>query len=128
MRPSLRPGGMVLSINHNTSAVSARLLGERSPIVDIEHTYLYNPTTMSRIFSAHGFQIRDTGSVWNQYSLRYLVRLLPLPLGPKQAALAWLQRHAIGRLRLSVPLGNLFLVAQKPLAHPDGRSCGLTAS
>jgi len=34
---ALRPGGLVLSSNHNITAVSARLLGERSPIVDIEH-------------------------------------------------------------------------------------------
>ena len=32
---ALRPGGLVLSLNHNVTAVSAHLLGERSPIVDI---------------------------------------------------------------------------------------------
>jgi SAM-dependent methyltransferase len=111
---ALRPGGLVLSLNHNVAAVSARLLGERSPIVDIEHTYLYSPATMTRLFTAHGFRIRKAGSVRNRYSLRYLVRLLPLPAGPKQAALGWLERHSIGRLRLCVPLGNLYLVAQKP--------------
>jgi SAM-dependent methyltransferase len=112
----LRPGGLVLCLNHNVDAVSARLLGERSPIVDIEHSYLYSPATMTRIFEAHGFGIRRAGSVRNRYSLRYLVRLLPLPAGPKQAALGWLERHAIGRLRLSVPLGNLYVAAQKPAA------------
>jgi len=111
---ALRPGGLVLSLNHNVAAVSARLLGERSPIVDIEHTYLYSPATMARLFTAHGFLVRKAGSVWNRYSLRYLVRLLPLPAGPKQAVLGWLQQHAIGGLRLSVPLGNLYLVAQRP--------------
>jgi len=111
---ALRPGGLVLSLNHNVEAVSARLLGERSPIVDIEHTYLYSPRTMTRLFVAHGFQVLKAGPVWNRYSLRYLVRLLPLPAGPKRKALGWLQRHAIGALRLSVPLGNLYLVAQKP--------------
>ncbi len=39
----LRPGGQILALNHNVRAWSARLLGERSPIVDIEHTYLYSP-------------------------------------------------------------------------------------
>ena len=79
-------------------------------------SYLYSPATMARIFGAHGFGIRGAGSVRNQYSLRYLVRLLPLPAGPKRAALAGLQRHAIGGLRFWVPLGNLYLVAQKPEA------------
>jgi SAM-dependent methyltransferase len=110
---ALRPGGLVLALNHNVAAVSARLLGERSPIVDIEHTYLYSLATMGRLFAAHGFGIRKAGSVWNRYSLRYLVRLLPLPKGAKEKALGWLQRHAIGRLRLRVPLGNLYLVAER---------------
>jgi hypothetical protein len=69
---------------------------------------------MQRIFTAHGFQIRRAGSVRNQYSLRYLFRLLPLPAGPKRAALDWLQRYSVGRVRLWVPLGNLYLVARKP--------------
>ena len=116
---ALRPGGLALSINHNIAAVSARLLGERSPIVDIEHTCLYSPATMARIFAAHGFQVRKAGSAWNQYSLRYLFRLLPLPAKPKQATLGWLERHSLGRLRLRVPLGNLYLVAQKPAASPS---------
>ncbi len=111
---ALRPGGLVLSFNHNVRAFSARLLGERSPIIDIEHTYLYHPATMSRIFTAHGFQIRHVGAAYNRYSLQYLARLLPLPGALKRAALVWLKRLVIGRLRLCVPLGNLYLVARKP--------------
>jgi SAM-dependent methyltransferase len=110
----LKPGGLVLAINHNVEAVSARLLGARSPIIDIEHTFLYSPATMSRIFSAHGFQIREVGAVHNRYSLHYLTRLLPLPGVVKRPLLDWLHRHSIGRLRLSVPLGNLYLIAQRP--------------
>jgi SAM-dependent methyltransferase len=119
---ALRPGGLMLALNHNVSAVSARLLGEHSPIVDIEHTYLYNPATMARLFAAHGFRVRKAGAAWNRYSLRYLVRLLPLPAAPKQAALGWLEKNPLGRLRLSVPLGNLWLVAQRPASAPNGRT------
>ncbi len=114
----LQPGGLVLAINHNITACSARLLRERSPIIDIEHTYLYSPATMSRLFAAHGFQIRRVGSVCNHYSLQYLFRLLPLPVAQKRVALGWLRCHSIGRLRLTVPLGNLHLVAQKPCEQP----------
>lgn len=110
----LKPGGLVLAINHNVDAFSARVLGERSPIVDIEHTYLYGPATMARVFTQRGFQIRRIGAVYNRYSLYYLCRLLPLPGAIKRAALAWLQGRWIGRSRVWVPLGNLYLVAQKP--------------
>jgi SAM-dependent methyltransferase len=110
----LRPGGLMLSINHNVKALSARLLRERSPIVDIEHTYLYSPATMARIVLMHGFQLRQVGPISNRYTLYYLFRLLPLPPGLKRILLAWLQNSALGRWRISAPLGNLRLIAQKP--------------
>jgi SAM-dependent methyltransferase len=115
----LRPGGFILAINHNVSALSARLLRERSPIIDIEHTYLYAPATMSRLFSAHGFEVRRVGIVRNRYSLQYLTQLLPLPPAAKRVALVWSKRLAIGQLRLWLALGNLYLVAQK-----SGQSSG----
>jgi SAM-dependent methyltransferase len=111
----LKPGGLMLVLNHNIEAVSARLLKERSPIIDIEHTYLYSPATIARIFTAHGFQIRRVGSVTNNYTFYYLARLTPFPASLKQSLLALLKGNPIGRLRVKVPLGNLYLIAQKPV-------------
>lgn len=110
----LKPGGLILGLNHNTAAFSARLMGERSPIVDIEHTYLYNPTTMSRIFEKHGFQVAGRGGVFNDYSLQYLMQLVPLPNGFKLALLNFLKNSGLGRARFKVPLGNMYLIGKKP--------------
>jgi SAM-dependent methyltransferase len=112
-RRVLRPGGVVLCFNHNVSAISARLLRESSPIIDIEHTYLYNPDTMRRLLSAAGYQPRDVGSAWNTVSLEHVVRLSPLPGGLKRRLLGagW------GRgLRLLLPLGNLYAIGQRRLS------------
>jgi SAM-dependent methyltransferase len=49
----LRPGGVMLCLNHNVEALSARMLKEKSPIIDIEHTYLYSPRTIKRLFEQH---------------------------------------------------------------------------
>ena len=38
-RELLAPGGLVLFIHHDAGAWTNRFLGERSPIIDIEHTY-----------------------------------------------------------------------------------------
>jgi SAM-dependent methyltransferase len=111
---ALRPGGLILAVNHNVEAWSARILGERSPIVDIEHTYLYSPDTMSRILSIHGFRVLSCGSVRNCYALDYLARLLPLPGFLKRTVLAGLRKSGIGRWRFSLHLGNLRIVAQRP--------------
>jgi SAM-dependent methyltransferase len=110
----LKPGGLTLCINHDVDAMSARLLKERSPIVDIEHTYLYSRATMARLFERHGFDVLRAGAAVNNYSLYYLVRLAPFSPPLKHRALAWLRGSRVGRLRLAVPLGNLYLIAQKP--------------
>jgi SAM-dependent methyltransferase len=112
--PLLKPGGVVVCLTHNVEALSARILGERSPIFDIEHTCLFSPKTIRRLFSDHGFQPLASGSAWNRYSLHYLTRLVPLPADIKNHMLAYLHNHRLGRMGITVPLGNLYLVAQKP--------------
>lgn len=109
----LKPGGLILGLNHNIEAVSARLLKERSPIIDVEHMYLYSPATMGHIFAEHGFRLIQVGSVTNDYTLRYLTRLMPLPGRLKSFVLALFDKTPIGQIRLRVPLGNLYIVAKK---------------
>jgi SAM-dependent methyltransferase len=111
----LRPGGHVLALNHNVSAWSARILGERSPIVDIEHTYLYSPATMRRIFAKAGFGDPHVRTVRNTYSLTYIAQLAPLPTGVKSKLLRTLRASPAGRMRVTLPLGNLCLIARKPI-------------
>jgi SAM-dependent methyltransferase len=113
-RQILKPGGFLLCLNHNVQAVSARLLKDRSPIVDIEHTYLYSPATMSRLLLKCGFQIKETGKVWNRYSLIYLAHLLPFSSGVKRRLLKTVNSTGIGRWSCWIPLGNLFAVGQRP--------------
>jgi hypothetical protein len=62
----------------------------------------------------HGYKVVEVGSVYNRYALRYLTRLLPLPKGAKQTALNLLKSNPVGGARVSVPLGNLYMIAQKP--------------
>jgi SAM-dependent methyltransferase len=110
----LRPGGFLLCLNHDVQAPSAQLLGERSPIIDVEHPFLYSVATLSRLVTARGFRVRLAGPAVNRISLRYLVHLLPLPSRIKAAALDGLRRSRVGGLGVLLPLGNLFLVAQRP--------------
>ena len=109
----LKPGGLVLCLNHNVEAVSARLLGERSPIVDVEHTYLYSPGTLRLLFERRGFRVERVAAAWNRYSLRYVLRLLPLPRAMKKPLLSRFAQWRLGRVPLSLPLGNVFAVARK---------------
>jgi SAM-dependent methyltransferase len=110
----LRPGGLVLCLNHDVEAFSARLLGERSPIVDVEHTYLFSQRTISRLLEALGFRMLACGPARNTYSLRYLSHLLPLPRRAKTPLLGVLGATRVGNVRLSVRLRNLYAIAQRP--------------
>jgi SAM-dependent methyltransferase len=112
VRQVLRPGGMVLILNHNIEALSARLLGERSPIIDLEHTYLYTPATLSRMAKDLGFTVLETGTVRNDYTPFYLTRLLPLPGLLKKPLLSLLQAGPFRKMHFRVPLGNLYLIAR----------------
>lgn len=110
----IKSGGLILCITHNIESLSAKILRDKNPIIDIEHAYLYSPNTISRIFMMNGYKIKDSGSVFNWYSLYYLLRLMPLPRHVKQSILTFLKAIRLGRIKLSVPLGNLYLIAQKP--------------
>ena len=52
-------------------------------------------------------------AAWNTYSLSYLVRLLPIP--GKQAMLNTLESTIGDRVKLTVPLGNMAIVARRPV-------------
>jgi SAM-dependent methyltransferase len=113
VREHLVRGGVALFVNHDAGALSVKLLGERSPIVDVEHTALFDQGTMRKIFEKKGFSVKETFSVENTYPVGYWARLAPLPRPAKRVALALLEATRLGRVPLSLKAGNLGLVAVK---------------
>jgi SAM-dependent methyltransferase len=113
IRRVLEPGGVAVCVTHDSSGLVTRLLGESSPIFDIEHTYLFNPDNLSRLFAAAGFRDIETFPVANDYSIRYWLGLAPLPRRPKRALERVLELVGVGSLRLRLKLGNVAAIAQK---------------
>lgn len=120
-RRVLKPGGLILCLNHNVEAISARVMRERSPIIDVEHTYLYSPSTARRLLAARGFRIRRVGAAWNSCTLPYLIWLAPLPTRIKHGLLTVASRDPFRRMEARLPLGNLYIVGQKP-GRPERES------
>ncbi len=110
----LRPGGTLLMLHHDAAAPSARVLGRRSPIVDLQHTYLYDRRTTGLLARKAGLEPVEAGSVRNVYSARYLAQLVPMGSGLKRRLLGGRAGRALASVRLRLPLGNLYLVARKP--------------
>jgi SAM-dependent methyltransferase len=75
---ALISGGVFIVAVHNERSWSAKLMKNRSPIIDVEHTHLYTPKTGKMIFEKAGFVNVTTGTYSNHYSLAYLLHLLPI--------------------------------------------------
>lgn len=109
----LKPGGALFLVFHNRRAMSARLLGLRSPIFDIEHLQLFSRRSARCLLQTAGFKNVRIDSVVNRYPLNYWLKLFPLPAAAKKAARAIAERIGIGRLPLPLPAGNLAAVGFK---------------
>lgn len=113
---ALKPGGYVLFINHNIASIAARVLGERCPMIDIEHTYLHTPHTMKLLFGTEGFERIETFPVRNDYPIYMWMRLLPFPKNMKPGLIEWSKKLVLGHAIIPMYPGNLGLIARKPLA------------
>jgi SAM-dependent methyltransferase len=129
---ALKPGGVLFLIGHNRRAFSARVLGRRSPIFDIEHLQLFSPRSFRRLLESAGFARVPITTVFNRYPIRYWAQLFPFPARAKPRILTFLQSRAIGHWVIPLPAGNLAVIAQKSLgdrsdADPLRRARGRTA-
>ncbi len=109
----LKPQGTLFLILHDIGAWTARLLGRRCPMVDIEHPFLYNKATIKTILEANGFAVREVFAVSNCYALRYWVQLAPLPAAVKTGVLQFLRCSALGRMMVRLNLGNIGVAATR---------------
>jgi hypothetical protein len=67
----LEPGGMIALVVHNWQGLINRTLGLRSPIIDIEHLQLFNPTSVTTLLKQAGFEDVTVKPISNRYPLRY---------------------------------------------------------
>jgi SAM-dependent methyltransferase len=109
----LKPGGAVVFVCHNRRALSARLLGFKSPIFDIEHLQLFSPASAWYLLDLAGYTDISVRPIWNSYPLHYWLRLLPLPSSLKEKIVAAAKASAWGRWSVSLPAGNLVAIGRK---------------
>jgi|ERR1035437_2798731 hypothetical protein len=108
--------GLVLLLNHNTLATSAKVLGEKSSIIDIEHTYLYNPLTATKMLEKHNIEIIEKGKVMIFYFLHYFTHPALFPQSYLVKLLTLMKKfHHPDKVVLSLPIGNMYLIARKKL-------------
>jgi SAM-dependent methyltransferase len=116
----LNDDGFILAINHNAKSFSAKFLGEKSPIIDIGHAYLYDLTTMQKIFEQNNFFVHSVFPIKNIVSIERLIQLLPLSSITTDKIQKFAKFLKINKLLLNLPLGNLGIIAQK-ISDPKSR-------
>ena len=109
----LKRRGKVFFIVHDTNGLSVKLFGEKSPIYDIEHIYLFNAKNLRKLFYKNGFYDLKTFNVKNTYPVNYWIKLLPLPSLIKTNILKLLNITKIGLLPISLNAGNVGIVGTK---------------
>lgn len=110
---ALKPGGVVLFINHDISSWTAKVLGKNCPMIDVVHTYLHTPSTMRLLFERVGFCDISVRSVRSDYPLWYWLHMVPFGKSGKTAFIKFLRRIGIGNILVPFHAGNLGLIARK---------------
>lgn len=110
-------GGVVAVVVHNRRALLNRILGKRSPIIDIEHLQLFSPKSLEKLFTEAGLELMKIRSFSNTYPLHYWVRLLPLPSIIKHMINRALYLLKLAHISITMPVGNMLGIARKPNQH-----------
>ena len=111
----LKPGGICIAVVHNSKSLLAKLLGERFPVFNFFHHYFFTKRTLWKLFSACGFEPIRVIATKNCYSVSFFLERLPfLPAGFRRNLAKIARRVLIGRIPLSIPIGNIAIVARKP--------------
>jgi SAM-dependent methyltransferase len=115
MHRVLSADGTAFLIGHDVEALSARLLGEKSPIYDIEHYQLLTRRSAQEIMRTAGFRSVSVFPIMNSYPLSYWMKLLPIPQFAKRPLLRLLNSKLrwLGDRTIPLPAGNLAVIATK---------------
>jgi len=109
----LRSGGAFVTVTHDYRSLVNRLLGNRSPIIDIEHMQLFSERSARHLFESSGYADITVNAFANTYALRYWMRLTPLPRGIKSALSGLMAALGADNFKLAINVGNLITTGFK---------------
>jgi len=111
MYANTKPGGHIYMIMHNTKAFQAKVFGEKSPIIDVEHIYLFNKENLPELCEKAGFKIVSVFDVMNGYPLSYWLRMSPLP--SKKLFTAFFKIFGLYNKVVKISAGNMGIILEK---------------
>jgi SAM-dependent methyltransferase len=112
----LKPGGAFFTVCHSHRSLSAKILGLKSPIFDIEHMQLFSPASVRFMMEQAGFEGVRVYSISNSYPIHYWMKVFPFPKAIKAALIGMAKASGLGQVALPMPAGNLVAIGSKPRA------------
>jgi SAM-dependent methyltransferase len=109
----LRKGGILALVTHDYRAPINRLLGRKSPIIDIEHLQIFCRPSLERLLSTAGLQTVAIEAFANRYRMNYWLRLAPIPAALKPTITKIATATGIGGIKLRLNVGNLISIGRK---------------
>ncbi|WP_284643869.1 class I SAM-dependent methyltransferase [Paenibacillus silviterrae] len=109
----LKKDGAIMLVTHSHKALSTRVLGERSPIFDIEHLQLFSPISLKCLLKKAGFCEIIVSGITNYYPFHYWFKLAPIPQDFKEKMYLGLKKSRIGKVTFPLPAGNIVAIGFK---------------
>jgi len=110
---SLNNNGVLSIVVHDSGSIINKMLGSKSPIIDIEHLQLFNSSSLKYLFEEVGFKKITIKPLKNFYSIDYLIKLLPIPAIIKNPLINFLIFLRLNKISIPLKLGNIIAVAYK---------------
>lgn len=103
----LKPGGAIALVTHDYRGFLNRILGKRSPIIDIEHMQLFSEKSIKQLLQRNGYNSIAVKSFHNCYALRYWIRLFPIPNIVKKTLIKILEILGLADIKIRLNVGNI---------------------
>ncbi len=111
---SLKKGGCIALVTHDADNIIHKILGKKSPIIDIEHLQLFSKKSIKYALKKSGFKNIKIINIKNSYNLNYWINLLPIPKIIKNIfQVALTQYFPILNVKLTLNVGNIMVIAKK---------------
>jgi len=109
----LKKGGSFVIVIHNYRSLVNKILGKKSPIIDIEHMQLFSNKSIRSLLNKTNYQNICIKKFSNYYSINYWVRLLPLSVLIKNIFIKILNKFNLGNFKIKINVGNIIVSGNK---------------
>ncbi len=109
----IKENGYILIISHNVRFFLTKILGEKSPMYDIGHIYLFDKITIRKLLAKHGFQVVYVKNITSRYTIGHILKLFPFPDFVKHFLIDAAVKLSIEHKKIKIMGGNMVAFAKK---------------